>query len=193
MFQIPPAHCEGFEPSTSGFVDRRSVRLSFQCVSHRGDAEHAEKTNAPVILFSALSAFRRSTFFRAPPVRREGFEPPTSPLSTQCSTSELTARVSRTNQSNHKDTKSTKRARTLHGPSARTFESRISDLKSRKPRTATHASGNLWSRTASCASCLRGSIRRLSPARRSGARNKTSDGGPTWGRTTVLLHVTRAL
>src|SRR3954471_6328271 len=77
------------------------------------------------------------------PVRREGFEPPASPLSTECSASELTARVARPIQLNREVTNGTKRARTLPAPLREgDFTSEISNHV--KPGTAIHERGTKY-------------------------------------------------
>jgi hypothetical protein len=73
----PAAHWEGIEPSSAGFVDRCSVRLSYQC-------NRICDLRLPICDLQSIAIS----------MRREGFEPPTSRLSGGCSASELTARVS---------------------------------------------------------------------------------------------------
>jgi hypothetical protein len=128
-------------------------------------------------------------------MRREGFEPPTSPLSTECSASELTSRPI---QLNHEGTK---RARTLPLPLRERRYRHLRFQFTSNLGTATQARGGIGNDTASCSSCLRNSIflltaileRRAAATPRTITAREPPDSGPTWDRTTVLLHVTQAL
>src|SRR5690348_9582721 len=73
-------HREGIEPSTSGFVDRRSDPIELPV--HRAVQQFVRRAVVG----------RQSAFCMRLCMRRGGLEPPTSPLSAECSATELTAR-----------------------------------------------------------------------------------------------------
>jgi hypothetical protein len=97
-------HWEGFEPSTSGFVDRSSVQLSYQCVidftPHVTQASSpcwrdTSNVDSPIqILFKRYAVLHglEARVTGKAFMRRGDLDSPTSRLSAGCSASELTAR-----------------------------------------------------------------------------------------------------
>lgn len=87
---------EGFEPSTSGFVDRSSVHLSYQRVKLSDYLERARSISVRTWrVFSRISLRSNLTVEgmpSGPPMRRGVLDSPPSRLSAGCSASELTAR-----------------------------------------------------------------------------------------------------
>lgn len=98
-------HWEGFEPPTSGFVDRSSVQLSYQCVCFIGTG-YKPMSRGSVVL---------------PSVRRGVLDSPASRLSAGCSASELTARLTSHFSTPHHARGESKWANvgSNHGPPAR--------------------------------------------------------------------------